>query len=78
MDEKKWPAMIPYLNPTEHLWNELKLAVGRRHPSNLRELEQFAQEEWAELPVEKCRNLIQSYRKHLTAVIASKGCATKY
>ena len=74
----KWPAMSPDLNPIEHLWKELKLAVGRRHPSNLRELEQFAQEEWAELPVEKWRNLIQSYRKHLTAVIASKGCATKY
>uniref|UniRef100_A0A0E9QMW4 Tc1-like transposase DDE domain-containing protein n=1 Tax=Anguilla anguilla TaxID=7936 RepID=A0A0E9QMW4_ANGAN len=70
--------MSPDLNPTEHLWKELKLAVGRRHPSNLRKLEQFVQEERAKLPVEKCRNLIQSYRKGLIAVIASKGCATKY
>lgn len=74
----KWPSMSPDLNPIEHLWKELKLAVWRRHPSNLRQLEQFAQEEWAKLPVNRCRSLIESYRKRLIAVIASKGCATKY
>ena len=31
----KGPAMIPDLNPVEHLWGDLKTAVGRRHPSNL-------------------------------------------
>ncbi|KAK6488971.1 SH3 domain-containing YSC84-like protein 1 [Huso huso] len=45
--------MSPDLNPIEHLWKELKLAVWRRHPSNLRQLEQFAQEEWAKLPVNR-------------------------
>lgn len=50
------------LNPMEHLWNELKLSVGRRHPSNLREVEQFAQEEWEKLPAEKCTSLIKSYK----------------
>ena len=80
VDEKKMldhsEAMNPDLNPIEHLWKEPKLAVGRLHPSNLRELEQFANEEWVKLPVKKCRNFIQSYRKSLAAVMASKGCAT--
>ena len=71
----KWPSMSPDLNPIEHLWKELKLAVWRRHPSNLRQLEQIAQEEWAKLPVNRCRNLIESYGKCL---IASKRGATKY
>ena len=48
----KWSAMSPDLNPIEHLWEDLKTAVGRRHPSNLGELEQFAQEEWVKLLVE--------------------------
>ena len=59
----KWPAMSPDLNPIEHLWGDLKTAVGRRHPSNLGELEQFAQEEWAKVPVERWRKLIHGYRK---------------
>jgi len=74
----KWPAMSPDLNPIEHLWGDLKTAVGRRHPSNLGELEQFAQEEWDKLPVERCRKLIHGFRKCLTTVILSKGCDTKY
>ena len=73
----KWPAMSPDLNPIEHLWRDLKTAVGRRNPSNKGQLEQFAKEEWAKLPVERCRHLIQTYKKRLTAVIISKGCATK-
>ncbi len=48
----KWPAMSPDLNPIEHLWRDLKTAVGRRHPSNLNDLEQFAKEEWSKIPVE--------------------------
>lgn len=74
----KWPSMSPDLNPIEHLWKELKHAVWKRHPSNRKQLEQFAHEEWAKIPAERCRSLIDSYRNRLIAVIASKGCATKY
>ncbi len=74
----KWPSVSPDLNPIEHLWKELKHAVWRRHTSNLRQLEQFSHEEWAKIPVDRCRSLIESYRNCLIAVIASKGCATKY
>lgn len=74
----KWPAMSPDLNPIEHLWRDLKMAVWRRHPSNLRDLEQLAKEEWSKIPAEHCKKLIDGYRKRLFAVILSKGCATKY
>ena len=40
----KWPAMSPDLNAIEHLWRDLRTAVGRRHPSNMKALELFAKE----------------------------------
>ena len=64
--ELKWPAMSPDLNPIEHLW---KTAVGRRLPSNLTHLEQLGKEEWSKIPVERCKKLIDGYRKRLIAVI---------
>ncbi|CAJ0919250.1 unnamed protein product [Ranitomeya imitator] len=48
----RWPAMSPDLNPIEHLWRDLKMAVWRRHPTNIRDLEQFAKEEWSKIPAE--------------------------
>ena len=70
--------MSPDLNPIAHLWHDLKTAVGRRHPSNVRDLEQLAKEEWSKIPVESCKTLIHGYRKRLISVIFSKGYATKY
>ncbi len=69
--------MSPDLNPIEHLWRDLKTAVGRRHPSNLNDLEQFAKEERSKIPVERCKKLIHGYRKRLISVIFYKGRATK-
>ena len=61
----RWPAMSPDLNPIEHLWRDLQTAVGRRHPSNRKALEQFAKEEWSKIPVEKCKKLILGYRNRI-------------
>lgn len=73
-----WPANSPGLNPTEHMWKELKLTVWRQHPSNLTELKQFAQEERTKLSVQKCRHLIPPDIKCLTTVIVSTFPPMKY
>ncbi|KAK1805775.1 hypothetical protein P4O66_001955 [Electrophorus voltai] len=41
----KWPSQSPDLNLIEHLWRDLKMAVPRRSPSKLMELERFCKEE---------------------------------
>ncbi len=35
-------------------------------------------EEWAKIPATVCENLVKTYRKRLTSVIANKGYITKY
>ena len=50
----EWPSQSPDLNPIEHLWRDLKIAVQRRSPSNLTELERICREEWEKLPKYRC------------------------
>lgn len=44
----------------EHLRRYLKAAVGRRHPSNLRDLKEFAKEERSKIPVKRWLMVIGS------------------
>ncbi|KAG2465685.1 TCB1 transposase, partial [Polypterus senegalus] len=74
----EWPSQSPNLNPIEHLWRDLKMAVHRRFLSNLMELERCCKEEWAKLAKDRCAKLVASYSKRLEAVIAAKGASTKY
>ncbi|KAK3537892.1 hypothetical protein QTP70_022447, partial [Hemibagrus guttatus] len=74
----EWPSQSPDLNPIENLWRELKICVARRQPQNITALEEICMEEWAKLPATVCKNLVATYRKRLTSVIANKGYITKY
>uniref|UniRef100_A0AAQ4QBR4 Tc1-like transposase DDE domain-containing protein n=1 Tax=Gasterosteus aculeatus aculeatus TaxID=481459 RepID=A0AAQ4QBR4_GASAC len=55
----EWPSQSPDLSPIEHLWRDLKMAVHRRSPSNLMELERFCKEEWEKLPRNRCATLVE-------------------
>jgi transposase len=66
------------LNPIEHLWRDLKIAVQQRSPCNLTELERICREEWKKFPKYRCAKLVASYPRSLKAVIATKGALTMY
>ena len=74
----EWPSHSPDLNPIVNLWQDLKIAVHRRSPSNLTELGLFCKEEWTNISLSRCEKLIETSPKRLAAVIASKGGSTKY
>ncbi|KAK3573017.1 hypothetical protein QTP86_012245 [Hemibagrus guttatus] len=74
----EWPSQSPDLNPIENLWRELKIRVAQRQPQNITALEEICMEEWAKLPATVCKNLVATYRKRLTSVIANNGYITKY
>ncbi len=61
MKTLEWPSQSPDLNPIEMLWHDLKKAVHARKPSNVAELQQFCQDEWAKIPPQRCNRLIASY-----------------
>ena len=71
-------SQSPDLNPIEHLWRELNVHVAQRQPRNITALEEICMEEWAKIPAAVCENLVKTYRKRLTSVIANKGYITKY
>ncbi len=74
----EWPSQSPDLNPIEHLWRDLKMAVHQRLPSNLTELERICKEEWQRIPKSRCETLVASFPKRLMAVLNQKGASTKY
>ncbi len=74
----EWPSQSPDLNPIEHLWRDLKMAVHQCSPSNLMELERSWKEECEKLPKNRCAKHVASYSKRLEAVIGAKGASTKY
>ena len=74
----EWPSQSPDLNPIEHLWAGLKKHERARRPTNLTQLHQLSQEEWAKIHPTYCGKLVEGYPKHLTQVKQFKGNATKY
>ncbi len=59
----EWPSQSPDLNPIEHLWRDLKMAVHQRLPSNLTELERICKEEWQRIPKSGVKNLLHLSQK---------------
>ncbi|MGH0145253.1 UNVERIFIED_CONTAM: hypothetical protein FKN15_004921 [Acipenser sinensis] len=68
----QWPSQSPDLNPIENLWQYLKIVVHKRRPTNLNNLEQICQEEWAKITPTLCAKLVHTYPKRLKAVFAAK------
>ena len=74
----KTKSQSPDLSPIENVSAELKKCVRTRRPTNLTQLHQLSQEEWAKIHPIYCGNLVEGYPKRLTQVKLFKANATKY
>ncbi len=74
----EWPRQFPDLNPQKKSVDGAKGSSYQTSTSNLNDLERICKEEWDKISPEMCANLIASYKKRLTSVIANKSFATKY
>ena len=73
----EWPTQSPDLNPIENVLADLKKHVRARKPTNLTQLHQLCQEEWAKIHPTYCGKLVEDHSKRLTQVKQFKGNATK-
>ena len=62
----EWPSQSPDFNPIENLWAELKKCVRAIRPTNLTQLHQLFQEEWAKIHPTYWGKLVESYPKRLS------------
>ena len=75
-----WQSCSPNLNPIEHVWNMLQVAILRRpaHPTTLVELENAPTEVCNTIEMASIQRLIGNTRRRCQAVIASRGSHTSY
>ena len=75
-----WAPQSPDMNPNEHVWAYLKSKLRQRPslPGNNAELEAALHDEWAKIPFSFITALYDSMPRRVTALMAAKGCCTKY
>jgi transposase len=76
--EMDCPAHSPELNLIEHLWDELERRFRSRPqcPTSLTAMAKTLQEEWAAIPQETFRHLLESLPGRVRAVTKAKGGPT--
>lgn len=50
------------VKPVECLFYKLKIALHKRRPSNLNNVEEFCEDDWSKIPTEKFRSHIEVYK----------------
>ena len=74
-----WLAVLPDMNPIEHIWDYLGRKVrARGNVHNLRDLENALIQEWNNIPNVVIRRYVRSMQGRLAACINSRGGHTQY
>lgn len=69
-----WPPQSPDINPIKNLWGDVKRVVATGNATK----KAVVQEEWSQIALKRCQDLIDSQRRRYEPVIKNKGYTTKY
>nr|KAF6369106.1 hypothetical protein mMyoMyo1_010511 [Myotis myotis] len=74
------PPQSPYLNPIEHLWDEVKRAIRQLvpQPSNLTELDSAIHQARCQILLITFQHIVELMPRNITTVLKAKGGPTKY
>lgn len=75
VEELEWPTQSPYLNLTEHLWDEQERQLHPRPPhltSGL-DLSNALVAEWAQIPTAIFQNWVETFPRQEKVIITGKG-----
>ena len=78
IDTIPWLAMLPDMNPIEHVWDYIGQRLNHRNPQcqNLAELRTAIVEEWQNVPQYKLRKLFHSMKRRAKELFRKRGCFT--
>lgn len=76
----EWPAVLPDMNPIEHIWDYLSNQLRQRQnpPQTLDLLEEAFIEEWRNIPQLLIANCIQSMPTSCQELLNARGGPTRY
>ena len=80
MEPLPHPAQSPDMNPIEHVWYLIKIAINKRHvkPRNEEELKRVLLEEWEKIDIKIINKLIDSMPRRVEQLVEVRGGSTKY
>lgn len=74
------PAQSPDMNPIEHVWYLMKIAINNRavKPRNEEELKRALLEEWEKIDIKIINKLISSMSNRVKQLMEVRGGSTRY
>lgn len=74
----QWPSRSPDLNPIENIWRIMGMRLRAYKPNNLQELRELLSTIWNGIPVQQCRNLVNSMPRRVRLCLRAGGGSIDY
>jgi hypothetical protein len=78
IDVLPWCPRSPDLNPIENIWSWMDTQLAKVHCTSIEHLKENLHRIWLEIPINFCKNLIESMPRRINLCIKARGGYFKY